>query len=149
MIDEHFRQQNTTFNNRNLIFDNSNNNDLTIGRVFANGPRDWGSFPGRVIPKTQKWYLIPPCLKLSIIWYVSRVKWSNPGNGVAPSPTMWCSSYRKGNHPRLRLPTLLPNATCTIDHTTKWYMHKLESVLKNETHKILWSFWQTDHIIPT
>ena len=25
-----------------------------IGRVFANGPGDWGSIPGRVIPKTQK-----------------------------------------------------------------------------------------------
>ena len=34
-----------------------------------------------------KWYLIPPCLALSIIRYVSRVKWSNPGKGVAPSPT--------------------------------------------------------------
>ena len=26
-------------------------------RVFANGPRDWGSIPGRVIPKTQKMVL--------------------------------------------------------------------------------------------
>ena len=24
------------------------------GRVFANGPGDWGSISGRVIPKTQK-----------------------------------------------------------------------------------------------
>ena len=47
--------------------------------------------------KTLKWYLIPPCLTLSIIRYGSRVKWSNPGNGVAPSPTPWCSSYRKGS----------------------------------------------------
>ena len=66
-------------------------------RVFANGPGDLGSIPGRVIPKTLKWYLIPPCLTLSIIRYGSRVKWSNPGNGVAPSPTPWCSSYRKGS----------------------------------------------------
>ena len=36
-------------------------------RVFANGPGDWGSIPGRVIPKNQKWYLIVPCLTLSII----------------------------------------------------------------------------------
>ncbi len=43
-----------------------------------------------------KCYLIPPCLILSNIRYVSRVKWSNPGNGVAPSPTPLCSSYRKG-----------------------------------------------------
>ena len=27
--------------------------------------------------------------------YGSRVKWSNPGNGVAPSPTPRCSSYWK------------------------------------------------------
>ena len=27
-------------------------------RVFANGPGDLGSIPGRVIPKTQKWYLM-------------------------------------------------------------------------------------------
>ena len=25
-----------------------------VGRVFANGPGDRGSIPGRVIPKTQK-----------------------------------------------------------------------------------------------
>ena len=25
-----------------------------MSRVFANGPGDWGSIPGRVIPKTQK-----------------------------------------------------------------------------------------------
>ena len=40
-----------------------------------------------------KWYLIPTCLTLSNIRYVSRVKWSNPGKGVAPSPTPRCSSY--------------------------------------------------------
>ena len=36
------------------------------------------SVPGRVIPKTfKKWYLIPPCLTLNNIRYVSRIKWSN------------------------------------------------------------------------
>ena len=25
-----------------------------------------------------------------------------------------------------------------FDHTNKWYMHNLESVLENETHKLLW-----------
>ena len=29
----------------------------TIVRVFANGPEDLGSIPGRVIPKTQKMVL--------------------------------------------------------------------------------------------
>ena len=28
-----------------------------VGRVFANGPEDLGSIPGRVIPKTQKMVL--------------------------------------------------------------------------------------------
>ena len=38
---------------------------------------------------------MPPCLTLSNIWYVSRVKWSNPGKGVASFPTPQCSSYWK------------------------------------------------------
>ena len=33
------------------------------------------------------------CLTLSNIRYVSRVKWTNPGKGVVPSPTPKCSSY--------------------------------------------------------
>ena len=70
-------------------------------RVFANGPGDLGSIPGRVIPKTQK-VVLDAILTLSIIRYVSRIKWSNPGNGVAPSPTPRCSSYRKGS-PRVNL----------------------------------------------
>ena len=41
--------------------------------------------------------MIPPCLTLSNIRYVSRIKWSNPGKGVAPSSTPRCSSYRKGS----------------------------------------------------
>ena len=35
--------------------------------IFANGAGDRGSVAGRVIPKTQKWYLMMPCLRLSII----------------------------------------------------------------------------------
>ena len=68
-----------------------------MGRVFANGLGDLGSVPGRVIPKTLKWYLIPPFLTLCIIRYVSRVKWNYPGKGVAPSLTLRCSSYWKGS----------------------------------------------------
>ena len=55
-----------------------------MSRVFANGPGDRGSILGRVMPKTQKRYLMLPYLTLSIIRYGSRVKWSNQGNGVAP-----------------------------------------------------------------
>ena len=43
--------------------------------------------------RLKKWYLISPCLTLSIIWYVSRVKWSNPKKGVVPFPTPQHSSY--------------------------------------------------------
>ena len=53
---------------------------------------------------------MPPCLTLSIIRYESRVKWSNPGKWVAPSPTLQCISYWKrdpSGHPRLQSPTLL------------------------------------------
>ena len=63
-------------------------------RVFANSPGDLGSIPGWVILKGSK---NGTCLMLSIIRYELRVKWSNPGKGVAPSPSPWCSSYRKGS----------------------------------------------------
>ena len=53
-----------------------------VSRVFTNGPRDWGSVPGRII---KKWYLISPCLTLGIIRYASRVQWNNTREGVAPS----------------------------------------------------------------
>ena len=66
--------------------------DKRMVRKFANGLGDLGSIPGQIIPKTKK---IPPCLTLSITRYASRVKWSNPGNGVAPSPSPLCSSYWK------------------------------------------------------
>ena len=53
---------------------------------------------------------MPPCLTLSIIRYGSRATWSNPGKGVAPSPTPWCSKLSKREptgHPRQWSPTLL------------------------------------------
>ena len=59
------------------------------------GPGDLGSIPGCVIPKTQKMVFDATFLTLSITMYGSRVKWSNLGKTVAPSPTPWCSSYRK------------------------------------------------------
>ena len=40
--------------------------------------------------------------------------------------------------------------TFWFDHTNKWYMHSLKSVLENKTHKLLWDFKiQTDHLIST
>ena len=57
----------------------------------------WVQSPVASYQRIKKWYLIPPCLTLSNIRYVSRVKWSNPGKGVAPSPTPRCSRYWKGS----------------------------------------------------
>ena len=42
--------------------------------------------------KLKKWYLIPLCLTLSIIRYISRIKWSNPEKRVALSHTPQCTS---------------------------------------------------------
>ena len=102
--------------------------------MFANGSEDLGSIPGRVIPKTQKWYLMPPCLTFSIIRYRSRVRWSNLGKGVAPSPTPRCSSYLQGS---LRV---------TLDYGRQLlYLLLLLLLLLN----IPWDFVvQTDHSIP-
>ena len=61
--------------------------------IYIYGPGDLCSILSRIIPKTQKWYLMPTCLTLNIIRYGSRVKWSNPWKRVAPSPTPWCNNY--------------------------------------------------------
>ena len=47
--------------------------------------------------RLKKWYLMLPCLAVSIIRFGSRVKWSNPGRGVASFPTPRCPRYWKGN----------------------------------------------------
>ena len=47
-------------------------------RMCANDPADQGSIQSRVIPKTQKMVLDPPCLTLSIIRYGSRVSSTFP-----------------------------------------------------------------------
>ena len=39
---------------------------------------------------------MPPCLKLNIIRYGLRVKWSNPGKGVAPSLHLSVVANEKG-----------------------------------------------------
>ena len=51
--------------------------------------------------RLRKSYILSPCLPLSIIRYGSRVKWSNHGKGVAPSPIPRWSSNWKGS---LRIP---------------------------------------------
>ena len=45
---------------------------VLVGRVFASGPRDRGSIPGRVIPKTQKMVLVSTLLNTQ--HYKVRIK---------------------------------------------------------------------------
>ena len=66
-------------------------------RVFANGPGDLGSIPGRVIPKTQKMVLDASLLNTQHYKVRIKGKVEQSWEGVAPSPTPWCSSYRKGS----------------------------------------------------
>ena len=66
-------------------------------RVLVNGQETWVQSQVESYQRLKKWDLMPPCLTLSIIRYGSRVKWVNPGKGVVPSLTPWCSSYRKGS----------------------------------------------------
>ena len=66
-------------------------------RVFANGPRDLCSIPGRVIPKTQK--MVLDATMLNTQHYKVRIKGkveqSRERSSAPPIP--WCSSYRKGS----------------------------------------------------
>ena len=97
-------------------------------RVFANGPGDLGSIPGRVIPKTQK--MVLDASLLSTQHYKVRIKGKveQSRKGVAPSPTHWCSSYRKGS---LRV---------TLDYGRQLYLHT-SKIIK------LWFTWQNLSVI--
>ena len=64
-----------------------------MSRVFGNGPSNWGSIPGRVIPKDPKKFLMPPCLTLSIIRCGSKGKVEPSRKWSRSFPTLWCSSY--------------------------------------------------------
>ena len=69
------------------------NERLGCFRWFANGPGDLGSIPGSVIRKTLKMALDTPLINTQQYKVRTKVKWSNPGKGVAPSSTTRCSSY--------------------------------------------------------
>ena len=65
--------------------------------VFANGPGNIGSIPGRVIPKTLKMVLDASLLNTQHYKVRIKGKVEKSWKGVAPFPTPWCSSYRKGS----------------------------------------------------
>ena len=79
-------------------------------RVFANGPGDLGSIPGRFIPKTIKMVLDASLLNTQHYRVRIKGKVEQSMKGVAPSPTPCCSKLSKRKlscHPRLWSPTLL------------------------------------------
>ena len=55
-------------------------------RVFANGPRDLGSIPGRVIPKTQKMVLDASLLNTLHynVWIEGKVEQSREKSSACP-----------------------------------------------------------------
>ena len=65
--------------------------------MFANGSGDLGSIPGRVKPKTQKMVLDASLLNTQHYKVRIKGKVEQSREGVAPFPTPWCSSYRKGS----------------------------------------------------
>ena len=66
-------------------------------RVFANGPGDLGSIPGRVIPKTLKMVLDTTLLNTQHYKVRFKGKVEQFWEWSSASPTPWCSSYRKGS----------------------------------------------------
>ena len=90
----------TAFIINTTIINATTTNTPDIGlavRVFANGPGDLGSVPGRVIPKSQKMVLDASLLNTQHYKVRIKGKVEQSREGVAPSPTPWCSSYRKGS----------------------------------------------------
>ena len=87
-----YSNPNITSFEHSLYIDITNNiMDIGLGvRVFANGP-------GRVIPKTQKMVLDASLLNTQHYKVRFKGKVEQSSEGVAPSPTHWCSSYRKGS----------------------------------------------------
>ena len=65
-----------------------------VGRVFANGPGDLGSIPGRVIPKTLKMALDTSLLNTQV-HIKGKVEQSRERSSALPIPR--CCSYWKGS----------------------------------------------------
>ena len=63
--------------------------------------------------------MILPCLTLSNIRYVSRLKWSNPGKRIAPSPTPRRCSYWKGS------------LLVTLDYSHQLYLYTGQILSRN------------------
>ena len=81
-------------------------------RVFANGPGDLGSIPGRVIPKTQKMVLDASLLNTQHYKVRIKGKVEQSREGVAPPLHLGVVAIEKGT---FGLPsTIVANFTFTI-----------------------------------
>ena len=58
-----------------------------MSKVFANGPGNWGSIPGRVIPKTLKMVLDATLLDTQHykVWIKSKVEQSRERSSTLPN----------------------------------------------------------------
>ena len=78
-------------------------------RVFANGPGDLCSIPGRVIPKTQK--IVLEASLLNTQHYKIGINWKQSRERGSASPTLRYCSYLKGSFP------------VTLDYGCQLYFH--------------------------
>ena len=90
--------------------------------VFANGPGHWGSIAGLVIQKTQKIVLYISLLNSQYYKVCIRIKWRNPGKGVASSSTPRCSRYWN-ERLRVGLDYGRPTTATTIHTHTHTHTH--------------------------
>ena len=62
-----------------------------MSRVFTNGPGDWGSVPGQVIPKTQKMVLEAAWLNTQHykVPVKGKVEQSREWNSALPYTSVW------------------------------------------------------------
>ena len=80
-----------------------------VGRVFANGPVDLGSIPGRVIPKTLKMVLDTSLLNTQQykVCIKGKVEKSRERSSALPDTSVYSLLKREtSGRPRLRSPTL-------------------------------------------
>ena len=85
-----------------------------MSRVFAIVPRDQGSIPGQVIPKTQKMVLDATLLNTQYYKVWIKGKWSNPRKRVVTPQQLGVVAIEKeaSGCPQLWLPTYL----CIYQH---------------------------------
>ena len=81
--------------NRDL--DLSNPTSIISSRVFVNGPGEWGSIPGRIIPKTFKMVLDTSLFNTQHykVRIEGKVEQTRERSSALPTPR--CSSYGKGS----------------------------------------------------